>query len=115
MILTTVFVWSFAMLCRCLCFAATACFLVTMATTVSATDWPTWRFDAGRSASSPEELPTALNLQWTRVLPALKPAWPEDARLQFDASYEPVVAGETLFYGSSRNDSVTAVDLKSGE
>ena len=103
------------MLCRCLCLAATACFLVTMVTTVSATDWPTWRFDAGRSASSPEELPTSLNLQWTRVLPALKPAWPEDPRLQFDASYEPVVAGETLFYGSSRNDSVTAVDLKSGE
>ncbi|MDA0285151.1 MAG: PQQ-binding-like beta-propeller repeat protein, partial [Planctomycetota bacterium] len=99
----------------CLCLAATACFLASMATTALATDWPTWRFDAGRSASTSEELPTSLNLQWTRVLPALKPAWPEDPRLQFDASYEPVIAGETLFYGSSRNDSVTAVDLKSGE
>ncbi|MFT5095826.1 MAG: outer membrane protein assembly factor BamB, partial [Porticoccaceae bacterium] len=88
---------------------------VSLGSVASATDWPTWRFDAGRSAATPEELPTALNLQWTRVLPALKPAWPEDPRLQFDASYEPVVAGETLFYGSSRNDSVTAIDLKSGK
>jgi outer membrane protein assembly factor BamB len=103
------------MLRRCLCFVATACFLLTMVTSARATDWPTWRFDAGRSASTPEALPSSLNLQWTRVLPALKPAWPEDPRLQFDASYEPVVAGETLFYGSSRNDSVTAVDLKSGK
>jgi outer membrane protein assembly factor BamB len=88
---------------------------VSLVTAASATDWPTWRFDAGRSASSPEQLSSSLNLQWTRVLPELKPAWPEDLRLQFDASYEPVVAGETLFYGSSRNDSVTAVDLKSGK
>ncbi len=103
------------MLRRCFYLAATACFLVTLAADSSATDWPTWRFDAGRSASTPEALPSALKLQWTRVLPALKPAWPEDPRLQFDASYEPVVGGETLFYGSSRNDSVTAVDLKTGE
>jgi outer membrane protein assembly factor BamB len=103
------------MLRRCFYLAATACFLVTLAADSSATDWPTWRFDAGRSASTPEALPSSLNLQWTRVLPALKPAWPEDPRLQFDASYEPVVGGEMLFYGSSRNDSVTAVDLKTGE
>ena len=102
------------MLRRCLCFAATACFLVTLVTSSLAADWPTWRFDAGRSASTPEELPSSLNLQWTMALPTLKPAWPEDPRLQFDASYEPVIAGETLFYGSSRNDSVTAVDLKTG-
>jgi outer membrane protein assembly factor BamB len=89
--------------------------VVSLVTAASATDWPTWRFDAGRSASTPEKLPASMNLQWTRVLPALKPAWPEDPRLNFDASYEPVVAGETLFYGSSRNDSVTAVDLKSGK
>jgi len=103
------------MRCRCLCFATTVCFLVTMVTLASATDWPTWRFDAGRNASTPDQLPTSLKHQWTRVLPALKPAWPEDPRLQFDATYEPVVAGETLFYGSSRNDSVTAVDLETGE
>lgn len=80
-----------------------------------AADWPTWRFDAGRSASSPEELPVPLSVKWIRDAGPLKPAWPEDPRLHFDASYEPVVAGELLFYGSSRNDSVSAVDLKTGQ
>jgi outer membrane protein assembly factor BamB len=78
-------------------------------------DWPTWRIDAGRHAATPEQLPADLNLQWSQILPKLKPAWPEDSRLHFDASYEPVISGETLFFGSSNNDSVTAVDLKSGQ
>ena len=47
-------------------------------------------------------------------MPQLKPAWPEDPRLHFDANYEPVVAGQTIFVGSSRNDSVTALGLKTG-
>jgi len=98
----------------CRCLASTVCFLAATMTVATATDWPTWRFDAGRSAATPEELPETLHLHWTRAMPALKPAWPEDPRLQFDASYEPVVAGDTLFFGSSRNDSVTAVDLQAG-
>lgn len=99
----------------CLHLAWASLLIVSLSGQATAADWPTWRFDAGRSASSPEQLPTSLNLQWTRALPELRPAWPEDPRLQFDASYEPVVAGETLYYGSSRNDSVTAVDLNTGE
>ncbi|MCH2212021.1 MAG: PQQ-binding-like beta-propeller repeat protein [Fuerstiella sp.] len=82
---------------------------------VNGTDWPTWRFDANRSATTTEQLADELHLQWTLELPRLKPAWSEDPRLQFDATYEPVVSGQTLFYGSSRNDSVTAVDLVTGE
>lgn len=81
---------------------------------VQATDWPTWRFDAGRRAATPEKLPAELHLQWVKRMPPLKPAWPEDPRLHFDGAYEPVVAGETLFFGSSRDDSVTAIDLKTG-
>ena len=82
---------------------------------VRGTDWPMWRFDANRSATTPEQLTEDLHRQWTLELPPLKPAWPEDPRLHFDATYEPVVAGQTLFYGSSRNDSVTAVDLATGK
>ncbi len=78
-------------------------------------DWPTWRFDAQRSAVTPEQLVDNLHLQWTLELPPLKPAWPEDPRLHFDAVYEPVVVDSVLYYGSSRNDSVTAVDLETGE
>ncbi|MEO1979589.1 MAG: PQQ-binding-like beta-propeller repeat protein, partial [Fuerstiella sp.] len=82
---------------------------------VNAADWPTWRSDAQRSATTSEQLADQLHPQWTIELPGLKPAWPEDPRLHFDATYEPVIAGTTLYYGSSRNDSVTAVDLVTGE
>ncbi|MCH7726140.1 MAG: hypothetical protein IH991_06635, partial [Planctomycetes bacterium] len=32
-------------------------------------DWPQFRFDAGRTAASPAELPAELHLQWQRQLP----------------------------------------------
>ncbi len=74
-----------------------------------------WRYDAGRTAASPEELPKEMHLQWVRELDAPKPAWPKSQdRLQFDASYEPVVAGQTLFVGSMVCDCVTAYDTKNG-
>ncbi len=75
-------------------------------------DWPTWRHDEGRSGSTPQKLANELHLQWTLQAEPLTPAWPEDRRLQFDAVYEPVVVGTTMFLASGRNDSVTAVDLE---
>lgn len=77
-------------------------------------DWPMWRGNANRSASTNEELSPEISLRWSRQLPALKPAWQEDPRLQFDANYEPVVMGGTLFVASSRTDSVTAFDTDTG-
>ncbi|MHC4508856.1 MAG: outer membrane protein assembly factor BamB family protein [Planctomycetota bacterium] len=74
-----------------------------------------WRYDAGRSAASPEELPAQLHLQWTLELAPPRPAWPKSQdRLQFDTSYEPVVAGKTLFVGSMVSDRVTAYDTETG-
>jgi len=82
---------------------------------VYAEDWPMWRYNAGRCAASPEKLPAQLHLQWVRELAPPKPAWPKsEHRLQFDASYEPVVAGKTLFVGSMVSDSVTAYDTDAG-
>ena len=82
---------------------------------VNAYDWPMWRYDAGRTAASPEELPKEMHLQWVRELAPPKPAWPKSQdRLQFDASYEPVVAGQTLFVGSMVSDCVTAYDTQNG-
>ncbi len=78
-------------------------------------DWPMWRYNAGRSAASGEQLPAELNLQWVRKLAPPKPAWPESQdRLQFDASYEPVVAGKTIFVGSMVSDNVAAYDTGTG-
>jgi len=81
----------------------------------SAADWPTWRYDAGRTAASPQELAAELHLQWIRHLPPPKPAWPKYPRLCFDGCYEPVVLGKTMFVPSMVTDSVTALDTATGE
>ena len=73
-----------------------------------------YRYDAQRSAASPEQLPAKLHLQWVLGLPPLKPAWPEQPKLQLDAVYEPVVAGNLLIIGSSRYDTVTAYRTDTG-
>lgn len=77
-------------------------------------DWPQFRYDAGRTAASPNELPAQLQLRWTRTLPAPRPAFPGEVRLGYDASYEPVVLGHTMYVPSMVNDSVTALDTETG-
>lgn len=96
--------------------AALVCLIVTCAlpTSTHAADWPLWRHDANRSAASPQVLPARLHLQWVREYPPLKPAWPDQGKLQFDAAYEPIVLGHTLFVPSSRTDSLTAIDTRTG-
>lgn len=85
------------------------------AVTCSAADWPMWRRDVGRTAATSESLPAALHRQWSRQLPSPAPAWPEDPRLQFDASYEPIVAGGRMFVASGADDTVSAFRLATGE
>ena len=82
-----------------------------------ADDWPMWRYDAARSAASPDGIATNLTLLWSRKLPPVRPAWPLDPeqRLNFDASYEPVVMGKLMFLGSQNEGSVTAYDTETGE
>ncbi len=78
-------------------------------------DWPQWRYDAARSATSPNELPEQLHLQWVLQLPTPRPAWPSSQpSLRFDVSYSPVAAGELLFVPSMVTDSVTAYETDSG-
>lgn len=79
----------------------------------SAEDWPMWRYDAGRTASSTQQLPQELHLQWVRQYPRVRPAF-GTRRLQFDAGYEPVVMGKTLFVGSPCSDSVCALATETG-
>src|SRR5690348_7769215 len=81
---------------------------------VPAADWPTSRGDARRSGASPQQLADQLHLQWTHAFPLLKPAWPDQPKMPFDAAYDPVVLGKTLFLASSRTDSVTAFDTATG-
>lgn len=79
-----------------------------------AADWPAHRYDAARSAASPEALPAELHPQWVRKLPPLRPAWPDQTMMRFDAAYAPVVAGKTLFVASPLADTVTAYHTETG-
>ena len=86
------------------------------ALSVDAHDWPQWRYDIGHSASTPEELPRDLQLQWVRRLPQPYTAWPiSQHKLQFDRSYEPVVMDKLIFVPSMVRDNVTAFDTETGE
>jgi outer membrane protein assembly factor BamB len=66
-----------------------------------------------------EALPTALSLQWTyRAQHPPRPAWPEPGReahrLAFDYAFEAVVAKGVVFFGSSADHKVYALDLATG-
>lgn len=93
------------------------CFLGAHVPVTAAGDWPTWRYDAGRTAATPDELPAELHLHWSRDLGRPAPAWQgerwQDA-LSIDACYEPVVAGSRIFVPSMVTDSVAAYDTWTG-
>lgn len=72
-----------------------------------------WRNDPGRTAATTQKMPAEPHLLWSRELHPLRPAFKEQ-RLQFDRGYEPVVAGNRLIVGSSREDCIIAFDTDSG-
>jgi outer membrane protein assembly factor BamB len=86
-----------------------------MPTFAAAADWPMGRYDPQRTAASPQQLPAVLHLQWVREYPPLTPAWPDQAKMQFDIAYEPVVWAHSLFLCSSRHDCVRALDTRTGQ
>jgi len=80
-----------------------------------AADWPMWRYDARRSGYSPINLPAKLGLRWSLDLPKPARAWPNEPRMTFDASYEPVVMGKSLFVGSPNDGSLRAYSTATGK
>ncbi len=65
---------------------------------VCASDWPTWRYDAHRSASSPEGLPDELNLWWEHQYTARERVWNDP--LNWDVMrYDKNFAGSAVFCG----------------
>ncbi len=82
---------------------------------VGAQDWPQFRYDSGRTAASPHDIPADLQLRWSRKLPTPRPAFPHEDLLGFDVSYEPVVLGDIMFIPSMVADNITALDTETGE
>lgn len=74
-------------------------------------DWPMWRYDYNRSASTPEQLADKLYLQWKVKYSARTPVWDDPLNqnlMQFDRIFEPIVADNKIFLGFNDKDKVIA-------
>ena len=88
--------------------------------TSDAADWPAYQHDLARSGVTEEGLATPLQRRWTYVAAhAPQPAWPEPGRelnrTTFDYAYQVIVANGRVFFGSSADHKVYALDLKTGQ
>jgi len=93
-----------------------------------AEDWPTFMHDRNRSGVTAERLELPLSESW--VLKAAnkpQPAWPGPAKqdywhrqfnlrstVAYDRAYHVVGTGDTIFFGSSADDKVYALDARTG-
>ena len=103
--------------------------LFLMASAVSATDWPTYRHDNARTGSTSESVvrPGGLVEHWVyESFYAPRPAWSGPAerpregfrqrpRVIFDDAFQVAVAGDTVYFGSSVDNKVYALDAATGE
>ncbi len=81
-------------------------------------DWPMWRYDYHRSASTPEKLSDNLYLQWEIQFSPRIPVWDDPLNqnlMQYDRVFEPVVSGNKIFIGFNDQDKVAALDLNTGK
>ncbi len=95
------------------------CFCAALAAAASAEDWPTDRHDVARSCVSSERVAPRLSEHWAfRSLPP-QPSWPatqwNEAKAVFDRAYHVAIAGDTLFFGSSADGKVYALDAATGD
>ena len=90
--------------------------LLSLVSRAKAADWPTYRGDNHRSGYTAETLPKDLATQWVyRARHAPQPAWTSpDTRMPFDRVYRPVIAHGTVFFGSSADCKVYALDAATG-
>ncbi|MBI5818961.1 MAG: PQQ-binding-like beta-propeller repeat protein [Verrucomicrobia bacterium] len=103
-----------------------AIFAAAMTAMVCADDWPTYRHDIARSGVTSEKLAAPLAESWVfRPRHAPAPAWepPRDVpvegvlelpRVRFDDANHVVAAGNTLYFGSTADNKVYALDATSG-
>jgi outer membrane protein assembly factor BamB len=79
-------------------------------------DWAMYKGNPARNSFTAEALSAKLSLRWVvKTAHAPMPAWPVSQRLAFDQAFHPVAAGGTLYYGSSADQQIHALDAASGE
>ena len=80
-----------------------------------AADWPAWQNDASRSGFTTDVLPKTMSRRWTwHSTHRPQPAWPRDARMSFDRAHHVVIAHDTVYFGSSAECKVYALDADTG-
>jgi outer membrane protein assembly factor BamB len=91
-----------------------------------ATDWPSYRYDTSRGGSSPESLELPIGLAWTYTpMHVPHPAWSGPAararegfyqrhRVNFDDAFQVAVANGLVYFGSSADHKVYALDVTTG-
>jgi len=95
-------------------------FLVLLSTsllicTAGRADWPMVRGNAARGGYTAEGPAKKLSLRWLRKADGVpQPAWPRSRRLRDDRAYHVVAAGGKVFFGSSADCHVTALDAATG-
>jgi outer membrane protein assembly factor BamB len=83
--------------------------------TIARADWPTWRGDAQRSGYTSQPLPAKLSVHWSwHPSHAPQPAWPRDDRMSFDRANQVAIARGMVYFGSSVDCQVRAVDAATG-
>lgn len=91
--------------------------LLLSSTIIYCADWPMWRYDAGRTANSPEELSGTLHRQWIRHYSPRESVWDDSLNqdlMPLDKVFEPIVIGDLLFISFNDRDKVIALDLATG-
>jgi len=90
---------------------------VLAANELRAADWPMYRADAARSGYTSDPLAAELKLAWVRRANDLpQPAWSgRDTRMPFDLAFQPVVSGGVVFFGSSSDGRIYALDAGTGQ
>ena len=100
---------------------------VLLVSAATAADWPTYRHDNARTGSTSELLATPLASDWVYVpVHPPRPAWPRPAqrpregfrlrhRVIFDDAFQVAAVGETIYFGSSADNKVYALDAATGK
>jgi len=89
------------------------------ASSAFSSDWATYRHDIQRSGVTRESLSFPLAKAWTYTCPQRpRPAWAAQPallnRVDFDYAPQVVVSGGMVFFGSSADDTLRALDLSTG-
>ena len=93
-----------------------SCNIISVSPSLKKGDWPQYRADAGRCGYTPHNLPSDLSLRWKYEQPPPSAAWKgPGTRMLFDYAYEPVISGKKLYFGSSTDCKIYALDTITGE